>query len=249
VSPDFLASDFIHEHELGPLLKEAEQGGVKILWVPVRTCAWKKTALTNYKAVLDTDKPLAGMTKAQRDQAWQEVCDAIEAAINLSRESYPNDLSSGGAEISAVRAEILRLANNYEEVRRTMLAGEDRTSQLKQVASMMRSLALPACPLLGNLIGSESIGQQLAAISILEDIPNPAYLPWLSDRIAVEKPFIASRAAVALRNAARHLPASNHAEVREAIRRALQNLDRMSWKNPDLIDVLKEAERLVEGAN
>ena len=65
----------------------------------------------------------------------------------------------------------------------------------------------------------------------------------------MEKPFIAYHAAVALRNAARDLPASNHAEVREAIRRALENLDRMSWKKPDLIAVLKDAERLVEGAN
>ena len=44
VTPDFLASDFIHEHESGPLLKEAEQGGVRILWVPVRDSAYKQTA-------------------------------------------------------------------------------------------------------------------------------------------------------------------------------------------------------------
>src|SRR5205823_2167733 len=41
VTPDFIASDFIHEHELGPLLKEAEQGGAKILWVPVRDSAYR----------------------------------------------------------------------------------------------------------------------------------------------------------------------------------------------------------------
>jgi hypothetical protein len=27
VTPDFIASDFIHEYELGPFLKEAKQGG------------------------------------------------------------------------------------------------------------------------------------------------------------------------------------------------------------------------------
>jgi len=58
VSPDFLASDFIHEHELGPLLKEAEQGGVKILWVPVRESAYKQTPLKKYQAVVDADKPV-----------------------------------------------------------------------------------------------------------------------------------------------------------------------------------------------
>src|SRR5271166_6422290 len=74
VSPDFIASDFIHEHELGPLLKEAEQGGVRILWVPVYDSSYKRTALKNYQAVLSPDKPLAGMTKARRDKEWVRIC-------------------------------------------------------------------------------------------------------------------------------------------------------------------------------
>ena len=82
VSPDFLASDFIHEHELGPLLKEAEAGGVKILWVLIRDCSWKETPLTDYQAALPADKPLAGMKKAQRDTAWRKVCEAIEQTAN-----------------------------------------------------------------------------------------------------------------------------------------------------------------------
>ena len=94
VTPDFLASDFIHEHELGPLLKEAEQGGVKILWVPVHASAYKQTLLKNYQAVLDDPgKPLAGMTKAKRDQAWVKVCEEIEKAVNPSAPKEP-DFSS-----------------------------------------------------------------------------------------------------------------------------------------------------------
>ena len=54
--PDFLASDFIHEDELGPLLKEAERGGVTILWVPIYASAYKQTALEKYQAVLDPNK-------------------------------------------------------------------------------------------------------------------------------------------------------------------------------------------------
>jgi internalin A len=83
VTPAFIASDFIHEHELGPLLKEATQGGVKILWVPVRESGYKKTPLKDYQAaVLDPSKPLAAMTPAARDRAWVKICEEIEKAVN-----------------------------------------------------------------------------------------------------------------------------------------------------------------------
>ncbi len=81
VTKDFLASDFIHEHELGPVLKDAEAGGVQILWVLVRACAYKETALQHYQAAIPPDKPLAEM-KAERDRAWVRVCEAIKRAAN-----------------------------------------------------------------------------------------------------------------------------------------------------------------------
>ena len=81
VSPEFLASDFIREHELPLLFKEAEQGGIRVLWVPVRASAFKETALKDYQAVLDVGQPLANMTDAERDQAWVRIGEEIEKAI------------------------------------------------------------------------------------------------------------------------------------------------------------------------
>jgi TIR domain len=82
VSPDFLASDFIHEHELGPLLKEAKAGGVRILWIPLRASAYEETPLKDYQAVSPPDKPLAQMSKAGRDETWVRVCKEIANAVN-----------------------------------------------------------------------------------------------------------------------------------------------------------------------
>lgn len=56
VTPDFLNSDFIHEKELGPLLKRADQGGVKILWIPIRSSAYKQTPLKSCQAIIDPAK-------------------------------------------------------------------------------------------------------------------------------------------------------------------------------------------------
>jgi Domain of unknown function (DUF4062) len=149
---------------------------------------------------------------------------------------------TGTAELAAARSQIVALANQYEDTRRTMVSGDARTRQMEIVASRMRSLALPAYPLLADLVGSESPGQRLAAISILEGIPTPAYLPWLADRVASETPFVAYHAIVALLNAARNLRSSNSKDVEEAIRRAWEHLNKLPWKDPNQIKVLQNAE-------
>ncbi len=81
LTSDFLASDFINDFELAPVLKEAEAGGVRILWVLVRACSYQHTALKNYQALLPLDKPLAEM-KAERDRAWVAICKEIERAAS-----------------------------------------------------------------------------------------------------------------------------------------------------------------------
>lgn len=84
VTKDSLASDFIHEHELGPLLKAAEQGGVRVLWVLVRACNWAVGPVQRLQAVIPPDKPLAQM-KAERDEAWVKICDEIKRAAASPR--------------------------------------------------------------------------------------------------------------------------------------------------------------------
>lgn len=78
VTRSFLASEFIHKQELSPLLKQAEVGGVEILWIPVRACAYEKTPLAGYQALISPGKPLAEM-KSERDTAWVRICKEIAA--------------------------------------------------------------------------------------------------------------------------------------------------------------------------
>jgi hypothetical protein len=119
VTPNFLASDFIHEHELGPLLQKAKQGEVKILWVPVRDSAYKQTALKNYQAVIDPGTPLAKMTEADRDSAWVTICEKIEKAVQEAKTANAiSDIESRqnqqALEIKILRFFILNFINQYE---------------------------------------------------------------------------------------------------------------------------------------
>lgn len=80
VSPHFLASDFIHEHELPSLFRAAEEEGLTILWVPVSACLYEETALAARQAVLNPTQPLDGLTQSEKNQALVKVCARIKAA-------------------------------------------------------------------------------------------------------------------------------------------------------------------------
>ncbi|OYE03995.1 leucine-rich repeat domain-containing protein [Nostoc sp. 'Peltigera membranacea cyanobiont' 232] len=80
VSPDFLASSFISQNELPPLLEAAKAEGVKILWIPLRASNYKVTAIERYQATHVPDRPLNTIGAGKRDKAWVDICEKINAA-------------------------------------------------------------------------------------------------------------------------------------------------------------------------
>lgn len=82
VSRNFLATDFIANHELPPLLDAARRKGLKILWVAVGHCLYKKTEIADYQAVNDPSKPLDSLSDTELNQTLVSICEAIEAAAN-----------------------------------------------------------------------------------------------------------------------------------------------------------------------
>lgn len=83
VSPDFLASDFITEHELTPLLEAAKKDGLRILWVAVRHSLYTETEIARYQAVNDPLKPLAGLSGTNREKELVRISLEIKTAAGL----------------------------------------------------------------------------------------------------------------------------------------------------------------------
>lgn len=150
------------------------------------------------------------------------------------------------SDISVVREQVLQLAREYERIRATMPSGDSRTRRMEIVVTKMRALALAAYPLLRDLVSSESPGERLAAVAILQVRTNVDYLDWLATRVAEEKPFIGYHAAVALLVAVRRLDPPHYAKLRAAIQRARGSV---GWrlKDTDRDRILSDAEKELEG--
>ncbi|MGF1978943.1 MAG: COR domain-containing protein, partial [Nostoc sp. CmiSLP01] len=81
VSPDFLASDFIAENELPPLLDAAEAEGLTIIWIPLTYSGYEETEIEKYQSVHPPNQPLDSLNSAQENQAWVKISKEIKAAI------------------------------------------------------------------------------------------------------------------------------------------------------------------------
>ncbi|MBN4003307.1 MAG: TIR domain-containing protein [Nostoc sp. LPT] len=81
VSPDFLASDFIVDNELPPLLDAAEAEGLTIIWIPLNFSNYEETEIEKYQSAHPPSQPLDSLNSAQENQAWANICKNIKAAI------------------------------------------------------------------------------------------------------------------------------------------------------------------------
>ena len=78
----FMASEFITQNELPPLLAAAEAEGVTILPVILSPCRFNRTpSLSQFQAVNPPDKPLINMQPGEREAVWQKLTDTIEDVL------------------------------------------------------------------------------------------------------------------------------------------------------------------------
>nr|MDZ8020196.1 COR domain-containing protein [Nostoc sp. SerVER01] len=80
VSPDFLASDFIAENQLPPLLDAAEAKGLTIIWIPLSFTSYEETEIEKYQPAHPPNQPLKSLQAVQQDKAWVDICKNIKAA-------------------------------------------------------------------------------------------------------------------------------------------------------------------------
>ncbi|MBW0001365.1 MAG: TIR domain-containing protein [Verrucomicrobia bacterium] len=80
VSPHFLASDFIVEHELPALLRAAEHEGLTVLWIHVSSSLYDATEINDYQALHDIARPLDSLSRAEQGRVLTEVCRQIASA-------------------------------------------------------------------------------------------------------------------------------------------------------------------------
>lgn len=81
VSPDFLASKFISEHEIPAFLKASQTQGLTILWVPVSHSSFEESAIKDYQAVSDPSIPLDSLSPAQQNKMLVEICQKVKMVI------------------------------------------------------------------------------------------------------------------------------------------------------------------------
>jgi hypothetical protein len=82
ISADFLASEFITENELPPLLKAAREDGGAILPVIVGACRFTRIPdLSMFQAANDPSRPVATLPVAERERVWVRVAESVEAIL------------------------------------------------------------------------------------------------------------------------------------------------------------------------
>ncbi len=73
VSANFLASDFIVDHEMEPLLQAAQQRGVEVISVVLGACSFGDSELSDFQSINPPSEPLNRMARGKRDVVWEKV--------------------------------------------------------------------------------------------------------------------------------------------------------------------------------
>lgn len=82
ISADFLASEFIINNELQPLLKDAEEKGTLIIPLVLKPCRFvREPSISQFQSANDPATPLCNMTEYEQELIYEKIASRIELVI------------------------------------------------------------------------------------------------------------------------------------------------------------------------
>lgn len=81
VSPDFLASYYCYQVEMGKALERCQKGEAALIPIILRHCDWQNTELINFMALPKDGKPIMGSHWTDRDAALLDVVQGIRRKL------------------------------------------------------------------------------------------------------------------------------------------------------------------------
>lgn len=86
ISADFLASDFIVNDELQPLLKAAEQKGTIIIPVILKPCRFlREPSISQFQAINDPVNPICKLHEWEQENIYERLSQRIEVALEAEK--------------------------------------------------------------------------------------------------------------------------------------------------------------------
>lgn len=181
--------------------------------------------------------------RSQFGQEVEKLSSAIANSINQKisnkkSKSIKNDKKT----VSENFEDLMQLAKEYEEIRKKMPSGDNRTRIMENIVARIKSAVHSPTNFLPTLTESKNPGERLVAIAKLQKFPNNEYLYWLAEHVGdYEKPFIGYHSAVALYIASRAFGKVNKKEIETVLNTANANIQKHKYKDPNQIDVINAA--------
>jgi hypothetical protein len=217
----FLAILCIFRAQLNPILSK----------VPTLLDKIKKASLPGVNLELDR---VVAEVETTGNESGNITPRQVEAATRI--EFQTREVGS-----QTLLSELDRLCLEYDSLRRSLPAGNERTRAMTRVLVTMRLLAPSLVDHIDAYKGSGSAGSRLAAIAMMQMAPRVADLDWLRDRFSSEQPFVFYHAALALQNVANICDTpEKKRRLREVAQEALSIVKRFAGTpDPGTVQVLE----------
>jgi cellulose biosynthesis protein BcsQ len=210
-----------------------------------KNASWIDSPLANARSVYDfsdfTIEETLKSTKLRATFGAQVSTLAKEIAVSIKNVRGTAAVWPG-ASYSGTEVRLMELAREYDFLRLRLPSGSPRTNQMESIVRKMKTILAESKEDGLRFANQDSAGERLIAIAGLQVKPRLDQMNWLTEHVGdIEKPFIGYQAAIALYIAMRAFRGTDAVEVSKHLHRAMQNIKKYSFKDPNQIDVIESA--------